>query len=93
VGPRATTLLYDQYVQGSVRLAAIPFVRVSGTAAPTRALAGDVEVRYSGARIQGSVSYSLERYDFAAVNGEQRLEQLGSFALRLGWRTGWPRRP
>jgi hypothetical protein len=88
IGPEVRTPLLGEHVFGHVRLAAMPYVDVSDTRAPSRALEGVASVRYENGRLHGSLAYALERYDFDAVAGGRRLEQLSGLTLALGWRLG-----
>lgn len=85
-GPELRLPLYEERVRGSVRLALMPLVAVSDTDDPERALAGTLGVEYRGQRLAAEVSYSLERFDFPAEALAQRLEQLSTLSLRIGWR-------
>jgi hypothetical protein len=88
IGPEVRTPLLGERVAGRVRIAAAPFVSVSETRAPSRALEGAATVTWESGRLRGALSYVLERYDFDAVQGARRLEQLSGLTVGLGWRLG-----
>lgn len=87
IGPELRTPLHGR-VAGRVRLAAAPYVAVSDTRAPTRALEGAAAVTYESARLRASLAYTLERYDFEPAQGSRRLEQVSGLTAALGWTLG-----
>lgn len=87
IGPELRTPLHDR-MTGSIRLTAAPYVDVTDTRAPTRALEGSASVAYESGRLRAALGYSLERYDFEPAMGARRLEQLSGLTLGLGWRLG-----
>ena len=87
VGPELRTPLHD-HITGSIRLTAAPYVDVTDTRPPTRALEGVASVAYEAGRLHAALAYSLERYDFEPAQGARRLEQLGGLTLGVGWRFG-----
>ena len=88
IGPELRTPILGERVTGRLRIAAAPYVGVSETRAPSRALEGEVTVGYEAGRLRGALAYVLERYDFEPVAGARRLEQLGGLTLGLGWTIG-----
>lgn len=87
IGPELRTPLHD-HITGSIRLTAAPYVAVTDTRAPSRALEGSATVAYENGRLRAALGYSLERYDFEPALGARRLEQLSGLTLGLGWRLG-----
>lgn len=61
-----------------------PLVDVTGLDHPNRAFGAASGLGFGAGRIVGDAVYSLERYDFPAVNGVARIEQLSSLRLRVG---------
>lgn len=87
IGPELRTPLHERFA-GSIRLAASPYVGVSDTHTPSRALEGAAAVTYESGRLQGALTYVLERYDFEPAQGARRLEQVSGLTLGVGWRLG-----
>lgn len=87
VGPELRTPLTERFA-GRIRLTAAPYVGVTDTRAPSRALEGAAAVTYESGRLHGALTYVLERYDFEPADGARRLEQLSGLTLGLGWRLG-----
>jgi hypothetical protein len=83
--------LIDGILDASLGLSLAPVVRVTGRQAPDLAVAGLARLRHSGERLDLSLGYSLERYDFPVVNGTRRIEEISMLTLRAGLRFG--RRP
>ena len=88
IGPELRTPLLGERVAGRVRISAVPFTSVSETRSPSRALEGAATVTWESGRLRAAMSYVLERYDFEAVEGAARLEQLSGLTIGLGWRLG-----
>ena len=83
--------LIDGILDASLGLSLAPVVRVTGRQAPDLAIAGLARLRHSGERLDLSLGYSLERYDFPVVSGTRRVEEISMLTLRAGLRFG--RRP
>ena len=83
--------LIDGLVDASLGLSLAPVVRVSGRPGPDLAVAGLARLRHSGERLDLSIGYSHERYEFPVNSGTRRVEEISMLALRAGLRFG--RRP
>lgn len=83
--------LIDGILDASLGLSLAPVVHVTGRQGPDLAVAGVARLRHSGERLDLSLGYSLERYDFPVVNGTRRVEEISMLTLRAGLRFG--RRP
>jgi hypothetical protein len=83
--------LIDGILDASLGLSLAPVVRVTGRQGPDLAVAGSARLRHSGERLDLSLGYSLERYDFPVVEGTRRVEEISMLTLRAGLRFG--RRP
>lgn len=76
---------------GMVRAELLPAVSVSALDKPRRAYAAATGLTWAGGPLTASLSYTLERYDFAPTGGVQRHEQLSTLTARIGLRLGAPR--
>ena len=83
--------LIDGILDASLGFSLAPVVRVTGRQGPDLAVAGLARLRHSGERLDLSLGYSLERYDFPVVSGTRRIEEISMLTLRAGLRFG--RRP
>lgn len=88
LGGEGHGMLIDNLLEASVGLSLAPVVRVSGRDGPDLAVAGLARLRHSGERLDLSVGYSLERYDFAGRGGARRVEEISMLVLRAGLRIG-----
>ncbi|HWE41315.1 MAG TPA: hypothetical protein VG432_02375 [Gemmatimonadaceae bacterium] len=88
LGGEGHGMLIDNMLEGSVGLALAPAVRVSGRSGPDLAIAGLARLRHSGERLDLSLGYSLERYDFAGRGGGRRVEEISMLVFRAGLRIG-----
>jgi len=88
LGGEGHGMLIDKLLEASVGLSLAPVVRVSGRDGPALAVAGLARLRHSGERLDLSLGYSLERYDFAASGGARRVEELSMLVFRAGLRIG-----
>ena len=91
LGGEGHGMLIDKVLEASVGLSLAPVVRVSGRPGPDLAVAGLARLRHSGERLDLSIGYSLERYDFAASGGARRIEEISMLVARAGLRIGSPR--
>jgi len=80
--------LVDGLLDASLGVSLAPVVRVSGRQGPDLAVASLARLRHSGERLDVSLGYSLERYDFASVGGSRRVEEISMVVLRAGIRLG-----
>lgn len=80
--------LIDGILDASLGLSLAPVVQVTGRQGPDLAVAGLARLRHSGERLDLSLGYSLERYDFPVVNGTRRVEEISMLVLRAGLRFG-----
>lgn len=80
--------LIDGILDASLGVSLAPVVRVSGRQGPDLAVAGLARLRHSGERLDVSLGYSLERYDFASAGGTRRVEEISMLVLRAGLRIG-----
>lgn len=80
--------LIDGILDASLGVSLAPVVRVSGRQGPDLAVAGLARLRHSGERLDVSLGYSLERYDFASAGGNRRVEEISMLVLRAGLRIG-----
>jgi hypothetical protein len=80
--------LIDGILDASLGLSLAPVVRVTGRQAPDLAVAGLARLRHSGERLDLSLGYSLERYDFPVIEGTRRVEEISMLTLRAGLRFG-----
>ena len=92
LGGEGHGMLIDKVLEGSVGLSLAPVVRVSGRQGPDLAVAGLARLRHSGERLDLSLGYSLERYDFAGSGSPRRVEEISMLVFRAGLRIG-ARRP
>lgn len=88
LGGEGHGMLIDNMLEASVGLSLAPVVRVSGRDGPELAVAGLARLRHSGERLDLSLGYSLERYDFAAHGGTRRIEEISMLVFRAGLRIG-----
>lgn len=78
--------IIDGTLRGLVRLSLAPSVSVSGQRAPNLALGAGTGLEYSAGRLEASLGYSLDRYDFPLDDSSARLEQRSALTARIGWR-------
>lgn len=83
--------LVDGILDASLGVSLAPVVRVSGRQGPDLAVASLARLRHSGERLDVSLGYSLERYDFASAGGNRRVEEISMLVLRAGIHIGAPR--
>lgn len=88
LGGEGHGMLIDRILEASVGLSLAPVVRVSGRDGPDLAVAGLARLRHSGERLDLSLGYSLERYDFAGTGGPRRAEEISMLVFRGGLRIG-----
>jgi hypothetical protein len=88
LGGEGHGVLIDKILEASVGLSLAPVVRVSGRDGPDLAVAGLARLRHSGERLDLSLAYSLERYDFTGSGGTHRVEELSMLIFRAGLRIG-----
>ena len=88
LGGEGHGMLIDKVLEASVGLSLAPVVRVSGRAGPDLAVAGLARLRHPGVRLDLSLGYSLERYDFATNGGARRIEEISMLVVRAGLRIG-----
>ena len=88
LGGEGHGMLIDNILEASVGLSLAPVVRVSGRQGPDLAVAGLARLRHSGERLDLSLGYSLERYDFAGSASPRRVEEISMLVLRAGLRIG-----
>lgn len=88
LGGEGHGMLIDKMLEASVGLSLAPVVKVSGRDGPDLAVAGLARLRHSGERLDLSLGYSLERYDFAARGGTRRIEEISMLVFRAGLRIG-----
>lgn len=88
LGGEGHTPLIDGILDASLGVSLAPVVRVSGRQGPDLAVAGLARLRHSGERLDLSLAYSLERYDFASAGGNRRVEEISMLVLRAGLRVG-----
>lgn len=88
LGGEGHGMLIDKMLEASVGLSLAPVVKVSGRDGPDLAVAGLARLRHSGERLDLSLGYSLERYDFAARGGARRVEEISMLIFRAGLRIG-----
>ena len=88
LGGEGHGMLIDKILEGSVGLSLAPVVKVSGRDGPDLAVAGLARLRHSGERLDLSLGYSLERYDFAGRGGTRRVEEISMLIFRAGLRIG-----
>ena len=87
LGGEGHGMIIDKILEASVGLSLAPVVRVSGRQGPDLAVAGLARLRHSGERLDLSLGYSLERYDFTG-SGSPRHEEISMLILRAGLRIG-----
>ena len=88
LGGEGHGMLIDKVLEASVGLSLAPVVSVSGRQGPDLAVAGLARLRHSGERLDLSLAYSLERYDFSGSAGSTRSEELSMLIFRAGLRIG-----
>ena len=88
LGGEGHGMLIDKILEASVGLSLAPVVKVSGRDGPDLAVAGLARLRHSGERLDLSLGYSLERYDFAGRGGTRRVEEISMLVFRAGLRIG-----
>ena len=88
LGGEGHGMLIDRILEASVGVSLAPVVRVSGRNGPDLAVAGLARLRHSGERLDLSLGYSLERYDFASTGGVRRFEEISMLVFRGGLRIG-----
>jgi len=88
LGGEGHGMLIDNMLEASIGLSLAPVVKVSGRDGPDLAVAGLARLRHSGERLDLSLGYSLERYDFAARGGTRRIEEISMLVFRAGLRIG-----
>lgn len=87
-GVEARAELLDGALRGTASVGLMPAVSVSGHDAPDFAAVSAVGMAYRGPLLTAGVAYSLERFDFPAVDGTRRLEQLSRLTASAGIRFG-----
>jgi hypothetical protein len=87
VGGEARVPLGFESVRGVLRGYWMPLVSVSDLSSPNVALAASAGVEWRGRRIGFGTRYVLERYDFPANTGDQRIEEIS--ALQAWVSTSW----
>ena len=92
IGGEGHLPLIDGLLDGSLGLALAPVVRVTGRQGPDLAVAAAARLRHTGERLDLSIGYSLERYDFPSAGRAIRVEELSMLTLRAGLRIGAQRR-
>lgn len=88
VGGEGHLALIDGLVDGTIGLSLAPIVKVTARAGPDLAVAGNARLRHSGERLDLSLGYSLQRYDFPTTNGVRRFEEISMLVFRAGLRIG-----
>ena len=88
VGGEGHVPLIDGLVDATIGLSLAPVVKVTDRAGPDLAVAGVARLRHSGERLDLSIGYSLQRYDFPATGGVRRLEEISMLVFRAGLRIG-----
>ena len=88
LGGEGHGMVIDKVLEASVGLSLAPVVRVSGRQGPDLAVAGLARLRHSGERLDLSLGYSLESYDFAGSGSPRRVEEISMLVFRAGLRIG-----
>jgi hypothetical protein len=88
VGGEGHLPLIEGLVDGTIGLSLAPIVKVTARAGPDLAVAGTARLRHSGERLDLSLGYSLQRYDFPSTNGVRRVEEISMLVFRAGLRIG-----
>jgi hypothetical protein len=88
VGGEGHLALIEGLVDGTIGLSLAPIVKVTARAGPDLAVAGNARLRHSGERLDLSLGYSLQRYDFPTTNGVRRVEEISMLVFRAGLRIG-----
>ncbi len=88
VGGEAHFPLIEGFADASIGAALLPIVKVTDRAGPDLAIAGGARLRHSGERLDLSLGYSLERYDFPTAGGVRRVEEISMLVFRAGLRIG-----
>ena len=78
--------LIEGVLRGTMRLSIAPWVSVSGHPSPDLSIGAGTGLQYTAGRLAAGLSYSLDRYDFPAAGGSQRIEQRSALTARIGWR-------
>ncbi len=86
IGGEARLLFLGGKLRGIVGFELYPIVSVSGQPKPTSAFGAASGLRYASGPMTAALLYEFERYDFPAVAGVARREQLGTIVLALGFR-------
>jgi hypothetical protein len=73
-------------LQGVVRFELYPVVSASGLVKPNRGFGAASGLTFTSGMAVLSVMYELERYDFPAVSGFARREQMGTLVMGVGLR-------
>lgn len=84
VGGELRVEFAEGQVNGTLRGALLPMVSVSGLESPSVAVSGGASLDYRRGDLSAGLTYRLERYDFPAGGGAQRLEQISSIAAQVG---------
>jgi hypothetical protein len=87
-GGEARLVFVGSGVTGMLRAEVLPSVSVSGLQDPTRAFAAAAGLEWRAGVLALGLRYELERYDFAAVAGVERREQLSLLTAHIGLRLG-----
>jgi hypothetical protein len=66
----------------------LPVVRVSGLTSPDLGIITAGGLEYRAGRLAAAAFYGLERFDFPAVAGSRRREQVAGLRFRLGLQLG-----
>ena len=88
VGGEGHIALIEGVVDGVIGVSLAPIVKVTARAGPDLAVAGNARLRHAGERLDLSLGYSLQRYDFPTTNGVRRLEEISMLVFRAGLRIG-----
>jgi hypothetical protein len=87
-GGEARLAFVGSNVTGMLRAEVLPSVSVSGQENPSRAFAAAAGLEWRAGLLAVGLRYELERYDFPAVAGVARREQLSMLTAHVGLRLG-----
>jgi len=91
-GVEAILPLVESRLNGVLHVSLRPVVSVSGTQGPDLGAMASAGIEYRRARVGMRALYSVERYDFPARAGVERLEQVSALTLQVEISRAIPRR-
>lgn len=88
LGPDLRMTMLDGRIEGTAGAQLLPIVHISRHSSPDLGVAASMGIRHVSHRYILALAYQLERFDFASVAGERRIEEHSMLVLRAGYRFG-----